>query len=79
MNLLYVGRSILSNFGVVLYWDESNIVYGIYRLQKKAWIKEGEEMKEFNLASSFKSGGTSIGVVAAITYGSRSPLICVRK
>ena len=52
---------------------------GTYRPGKKVCIREDEELREKHLVPSFKSGRIRVNCWAAIAYGSRTPLVRVRK
>jgi len=60
--------------------DEARVEFtGRYQPGKKVRIRAGEEVLEKNLVPSFKSGRISVNCWAAIAYGSRTPLVRVRK
>ena len=60
--------------------DESRVEYsGTYRPGKKVCIRDGEEVLEKHLVPSFQSGRIKMQCWAAISYGSRTPLVQVRK
>ena len=52
---------------------------GTYQPGKKVCLQEGEELLEKDRVSSFKSGRIRVNCWAAIAYGSRTPLVRVRK
>ena len=60
--------------------DESRVEYsGTYRPGKKVRMRKGEEVLEKHLVPSFQSGRIKVNCWAAISYGSRTLLVRVRK
>ncbi|PUU82333.1 hypothetical protein B9Z19DRAFT_1075260 [Tuber borchii] len=68
-----------------IYWhhavwvDEARVEYSAYQPRRKVRMREGEELLEKHLAPSFKSGRITVNCWAAISYGSRTPLVRVRQ
>ena len=70
----------ISRWYTAVWLDETRVEYtGAYQPGKKVRIRDGEEVLEKHLVPSFKSGRITVSCWAAITHGSRTPLIRVRK
>ena len=63
-----------------MWLDESRVEYsGTYRPGKKVRIRDGEEVLEKHLVPSFQSGRIKVQCWAAISYGSQTRRVRVRK
>jgi len=70
----------IAHWHASVWLDETRVEYtGSYQPGWKVRIRDGEELLEKHLVPSFKSGRISVSCSAAITHGSRTPLVWVRK
>jgi len=59
--------------------DESRIEFVVHQPGRKVRIRQGEELLDRNLTTSFKSDRVTVNFWAAFTYNYRTPLIRTRK